>query len=57
MLPTTRNTRQASDDSRPTTSFFVNSRTLIRRRVGAPHQCPLGSVASNLIYADVRTLQ
>ena len=24
------------------------------RGVGAPHQCPLGSVASYLIYADVR---
>ena len=22
--------------------------------VGAPHQCPLGSVASYLIYADVQ---
>ena len=28
----------------------------VRRGVGAPHQCPLGSVASylQLIYADVR---
>ena len=45
----------ASDDSPPTTSLFVNSRTLmgctdlLLRGVGAPHQCPLGSVASYLI--------
>ena len=26
-----------------------------RREVGALHQCPLGSVASYLIYADVRS--
>ena len=26
----------------------------LKRGVGAPHQCPLGSVASYLIYADVR---
>lgn len=47
------------------TSFLINSRTLIgaltpplerveRGEVGAPHQCPLGAVASYLIYADVR---
>ena len=46
-----------------TTSFFVSSRTLIgctdplRRGVGAPHQSPLGLIASYLIYADVRTLR
>ena len=45
------------DDS--STSFFVNSRTLmgctdpLKRGVGAPHQCPLESVASYLIHADV----
>ena len=48
------------DDS--STSFFVNSRTLmgctdpLRRGVGAPHQCPLESVASYLIHADVRAI-
>lgn len=35
---------------------FVNSRALMGC-CGAPHQCPLGSVASYLIYADVRTLR
>ena len=49
-----------SDDS--STSFFVNSRTLIESRgvtesAAQPHQFPLGSVASYLICADVRTLQ
>ena len=29
----------------------------LRRGVGAPHQCPLGSVASYLVYADVRTFR
>ena len=29
-------------------------RPRLRRGVGAPHQCSLGSVASHLIYADVR---
>ena len=53
----------ASDDSPPTTSIFVYSRTLmgcadnLLRGVGAPHQCPLGSVARYLIYADVRTFR
>ena len=28
----------------------------LRRGVGAPHQCPLGSVASYLIYTDVRSI-
>ena len=50
------------DDS--STSFFVNSRTLmgctdpLKRGVGAPHQCPLESVASylQLIHADVRSI-
>ena len=38
---------------------MVNSRTLagcidpLRRGVGALHQCPLGSVSSYLVYADV----
>ena len=41
-------------------ALFVNSRTLmgctdpLRRGDGAPHRCPLGSVASSLIDADVR---
>ena len=43
--------------------FVVSSRTLLecidplRKGVCAPHQCPLGSVASCLIYADVHTFQ
>ena len=39
---------QASDDSPPSTSLFINSRTL---------SSPLASVASCLIYADVRTFR
>ena len=41
--------------------FLVNSRSLVgcadllKRGVGAPHHCPLGSVASYLSCADVRT--
>ena len=44
-------------------SFSGESRTLmgctdpLRRDVGAPHQCSLGSVARYLIYADVRTFR
>ena len=40
----------------PSTSFFANSRRLmgctdpLRRGVGAPHQCPLDSVASYLCH-------
>ena len=41
------------DDS--STSFFVNSRTLMGC-TEAPHQCPLESVASYLVYADVRSI-
>jgi len=47
----------------PTTLVFVNPRKLmgcsnpLRRGVGAPHQCPLGSLASYLIYADLRTFR
>ena len=54
---------QASDDPPPTTLLFVNSRTLmgcidpLRRGVDAPHQCPLESVASYPIYADVRAFR
>ena len=51
-----------TDDS--STSFLVNSRTLMecadpprRRGVSVPHHCPLGSIASYLIYADVRTFR
>ena len=39
----------------PSTSFFANSRTLmgctdpLRRGVGAPHQCPLESVACHFM--------
>ena len=46
---------QASDDSPPSTSFFVSPRTLmgctdpLRRGVGAPHQCPLESVACHFM--------
>ena len=42
-------------NSPPSTSFFANSRTLmgctdpLRRGVGAPHQCPLESVACHFM--------
>ena len=40
--------------------FFANSRTLmgctdpLKKGVGVSRQCPLGSVARDMIYADVR---
>ena len=38
-------------DERETSGWWYTDRPL-DRRVGAPHQCPLGSVASYIIYAD-----
>lgn len=53
----------ASDTDDSSSSFFVNSRTLMGSRgfrYECPkyrHQCPLDSVASYLIHADVRTFR
>ena len=46
---------EVRDKLPPSTSFFANSRTLmgctdpLRRGVGAPHQCPLESVACHFM--------